>query len=1203
VPGGRPPREEHEAYPELAEMADWFKRAIGERGHSSVRAFVQQHTLDKNKIYELVRGRVLLSLESTRHLAQLLGRDPAEVEPLWLRAREATDLRLMAEDEQQRPRVAAWTQIPRPELALRNVLDALTEAVEQLPYRLLGVAPPRLSTVYVRQMLRSETAGTVEDQDKHIASDSERSDRGEPFGAEASVSVLEALDRSEHLLITGEPGAGKSTLGHNLVSRLARIWLRQESAASPPLSEPVVPLRVSARALVGEGAWSTILAEALRQALGPYLVTEPSPQMFNTRTHGARWLIVVDGLDELLDRSARTSVIRTLARHARPGGDYRLVITTRPLPAQELAPLRSASISLCRVQPFEQEELKLFAKRWFLAQDPITAEERAADFLRQVEDSRLKDLVRNPLLATIAAVASTREPERQLPTTRVDLYQRFYDYLVTDEEASGRSTPTELRRFGHVHADRHRLAEWIYSRRTQIIDVLARERMTTEASLTETARSWVRDNKPPQVQLPPGWEEDLDRLLIDTGMFVYERSGIRFLHHTFAEFLAARSYAQEIPPDFPDLEEWIDRGLKPAQRNFVLLTMVLWGRVPGNDPALILRSLVQSSQERIMLAGRLLAESDQVEHQAARQVMDRLFDIALGNARHGCYADIYGRYGSSIRRLEDRLRLTDNSMNVISLLIGNAYAASRLREIADSAGLDFPMRIIAVATLRDVSTNDQTLERLKALVPSAVTDFDFALVATGLIEFDSNRSKEARSILVRLANDPQASAECLAEVAPSLVDIGEIGEAVKAARRVVCDDQANQEELRSAIKLLFDNSGQEEHFALSEELAELFDERGSQDQVDVARQMIEAGFPGQASRLAAKVICNPASRSSDISAASGMWLSNGELGSFHELLEMLRKRSDLEDGARVGVAEELAKAGHAAEACRLAEEVIGDTTAEGYATGRAVTLWFAVAEGRSLDHLLGILGGRVSLDSWVRAEVADALATAGHLTAAVEFASAVLSDPHADAYDMRKAAEVCLRAGGMASQDVHALVEQGRPATPQGRVAAARALAGLHNTERATQISLEVLSSSLGGRATLQDAVDVLVLANGVAAAEPVLAALASRPAASALHFYAADRLATAGALSVAVNLWCDMLVFTAVSPVDSIGILSRLVQTGHRDRALAALRDALAVTGMRAPERARLKSLLTWATLCGESTDETPGCPQTTGSVEPDAR
>lgn len=583
MPGGRPARSGHDGYPELSELAAWFKEAITNCGYSSVNAFVQQHTLDKNKVYEVVRGTGLLSLESTKSLARLLKREPSEVEPIWVRAREATDLRLMADDEDRKPRVTSWSEIPRPELALRNVLDALAHVTEQLPYRLLGINPPALSTVYVRQRLREGSHASTAEAPKERDRSEVRQDRSEQGSTDIPVTVAEALNRSEHLLITGEPGAGKSTLGHQLISQLAKIWLRRDSATNPPLTEPVVPLRISARSLVGDGAWSTVLAEATRRALGPYLVTEPSQHLFAGRTHGARWLIVVDGLDEILDRPTRTSIIRALGQHARVNGEYRFVITSRPLPEEELAPLHAANIGVCRIEPFEPEELKLFAERWFSSQDPITAEKRASQFLEQVSDGRLRDLVRNPLLASIAAVVNTLEPARPLPANRIDLYQRFYEYLVTDEEASGRATPTELRRLEHTHPARYRLAEWMHSQRIVMIDILAKERITADTPLTEVACKWVAANRPPDMILPPSWESDTERLLIDTGMLVYESSGLRFLHHTFAEFIAARTYAQTIPSDFPDRKQWFKRGLKEAEQNFVLLTFALWGKIPGND--------------------------------------------------------------------------------------------------------------------------------------------------------------------------------------------------------------------------------------------------------------------------------------------------------------------------------------------------------------------------------------------------------------------------------------------------------------------------------------------------------------------------------------------------------------------------------------------------------------------------------------------
>src|SRR5205807_455510 len=153
-------------------------------------------------------------------------------------------------------------------------------------------------------------------------------------------------------------------------------------------------------ALVGSAAWSTALAQATSQILGMRLVTTPVPALFERPAQGARWLVIIDGLDEIVDRTARGEVIQAVAAHCRPGGPYRIVLTTRELPDAEFAPLRAQHIGQYSIEPFGPEQLEMFAKQWFATQDASLADVEAARFLRQVEDRRLRDLVRNPLLAT-----------------------------------------------------------------------------------------------------------------------------------------------------------------------------------------------------------------------------------------------------------------------------------------------------------------------------------------------------------------------------------------------------------------------------------------------------------------------------------------------------------------------------------------------------------------------------------------------------------------------------------------------------------------------------------------------------------------------------------------------------------------------------------------------------------------------------------
>ncbi|MER5933464.1 hypothetical protein [Streptomyces sp. NPDC002054] len=1181
MPGGRPTRAGREGYPELAELAAWFDQAIREAGHPSVNAFVQQHTLDKNKVYEVVRGTLLLSLNSTAGLARLLKQDPSAVEPIWLRAREAMDRRLMAEDEGARPRVTSWAEIPRPELALRNVLDALTHAVEQLPYRLLGVAAPPLSTVYVRQRLRADTPGAGGDSNKERDREELRPERSEP-SADVPVTVAEALNRSEHLLVTGEPGAGKSTLGHHLVSRLARIWLRQESAVNPPLSEPVVPVRVSARALVGEGSWSTVLAEATRRALGPYLVTEPSPHLFAGRTHGVRWLVVVDGLDEILDRPTRASIIRALSQHARAGSDYRFVITSRPLPEEEMAALRGSHIGMCRIEPFEQEELKLFSERWFFAQDPITSEQRAQEFLHQIEDGRLKELVRNPLLATIAAVANTREPERPLPTNRVDLYQRFYEYLVTDEEASGRATLSELRRLRDGQPGRFRLVEWIHAQRTAVIEALAKERLTTELPLSDVAYAWVRERKPAGMELSPGWERDFDRLLIDTGMFVYESSGLRFLHHTFAEFIAARAYATSLPADFPGIDEWIERGLGEAQRNFALLTMVLWGRINGNDVGLILDRLLEGDREYASLAGRLLSESSDVNDRHSCAVVDRLIDLGLGNAPVE-----ERKFLGSPGRIEDRYSATSSIFDILGLLSGNAHAVRRLRGIVEREELPFITRIIALEALSRVESKEESLELLKSISHAAIRPIELSVVAVGLIELGSDSSEEARELLVRASRDSKADSQALASAAEALRDIGEISAALHAARSVLTTSHPHPSDVRTAVKLLLNERVEGDSIEPDGVLEKLSDCYGLA-LVEAAKEFVQAGHPSQALLLARSVLHGPDSNEVAIGRAADLWLSLTREDSAEALVAELSRRQNFDEAQRALVAEALAEAGYSRVAGELASGVLVDSNASGYAVGKAAGAWLA-ASG-SIDGLLDILRQRSVIDPWSRSTIAEEMAEAGHIAQAVDLVRSVFSDPVADTYDLSKAVKVVLRAEGSVRSEIFEEIRQVNSKGDRARVAFT--LAELGYREEASSLVIEALGDFDGDTQTLKDLLDAFLTASGVSAADAALAALNASTVSEATRFAAAEVLASAGALSAAVSLWCGLLTVEAGSPTESVSVLTRLLNTGHRDEAIHALRSALDAPDLQPHHRGRLRSLLSWAVFSDPNASNCGNCP-----------
>ncbi|MFF4209737.1 NACHT domain-containing protein [Streptomyces sp. NPDC001796] len=685
--GGRPPKGDRQRHPELEELAEWFAQAFRKAGYRSPGAVVQDEVAPKRVVYGIHNAAELPRLQQVKAYAVALGREPAEVLPLWVHAREAMDRTAEAAREAKEPQLTSWAELPQPSLSLKTLLEAQARAVERLPYDTLDVEEPPLSAVYVRQRVRASRDAVPEtterrrgeprsepdrnaDSEPDRNADSEPDRNAEPPRVEARMPVHDALARHEHLLITGEPGAGKSTLTSHLAWTLARIWTRQETSLSAPLKEPVLPVRIAAHTLVGESAsWSATLDRAVRRSMGSSLVADPAPWLFRGRVHGARWLVLLDGLDEITDHDARRAVIRTIAQFARTDSDYRFVITSRSLPDAELSPLRTVAFGDYMLEPFGPEELREFAASWFAAQFGDEQASSAADrFLKETEDSRLRELVSNPLLATIAAVNATISPSRPLPTNRVSLYQAFFARLLVQGARHSSTGRSALRHRLRDEPDRLELHLWLDSNKRAMLRMLGRHRLEKKGPLLDAAADWVRGQIPALVDRLPDWQDDLSGFLRGTGLLVGAENGFRFLHHSFAEYFAAESYAAEARADFPELESWFWRAVQDDDQTLAVFVLCLWADRPDCDPDLVAERLLSGTaggNERPLLAGLLLAEGVRFGAAASQQLVERLVGIACSGWDRDDQAEAFkvlgglGHVPTVADRLEDMARSVD----------------------------------------------------------------------------------------------------------------------------------------------------------------------------------------------------------------------------------------------------------------------------------------------------------------------------------------------------------------------------------------------------------------------------------------------------------------------------------------------------------------------------------------------------------------
>ncbi|NUT48988.1 MAG: hypothetical protein HOV94_17020 [Saccharothrix sp.] len=1088
-------------------------------------------------------------------------------------------MRVGADPETRVQPLTSWSDRPELTPELRDLLEAQRRATESLPYKLLGVKQPELTQVYVQQTMRPQVIDRSSEPDRKPAS--------EPTSTERTLTIANALDRNGHLMITGEPGSGKSTVGYMYVQQISEFWLSGSDGA-PPVTEPVLPLRVPARALAENKAWADLLAAGAESALGRLLGERPPSALLARRALGARWLVFVDGLDEIIEPDTRAQVIDAIAHQVRRGSDHRLVITTRPLPGDELKPLEQAGVDGYAIQPFGRVELEEFARAWFRAQSPITALSSAEAFVRQVRDGRLRELVRNPLLATIAAIAKTLEPHRALPHSRVDLYGRFMAYLL-DDGASRRDTLAELRRSAGDDPERRALVEWMHRHRTEIVERLATHRLETESPLFEAACAWVEEH---HTVVPAGWQDDLRALLAGTGVFVHVEDDLRFRHHSFAEFLAARRRAGEIPADFPDLDEWIERGLTSSKRAFALFTFVLWGR-DERDLGRVLSVLLAGTKPEVLLAGRLLAEGISVDEAQAAAVVDRIVELMLAT---GVLPDPWEDVGEAgtvlaslppevvspsvtarLRAFRDRPELAEavrvESAVVLGKLEDAASAAQWLEQFADNAGPDGVKR--AVEALKDLVPNGgERAERLVVRLAGAAEGDHARVLAMISIMLDSGMADAAGPLIRGLVRRLRAD---LREA--GLINWGALAtlaaqakcrdEALWAADRVFAADQPTVAEFGNAVSAVLSAIAAD---GVPTVLAAV-EAKPAEYLTTTAQLLQDALLHESAADVARRVLVDPHVAEAQFFRVAFVLV---RCNAVTELLRIVNERPRLGVQYTSQLVAALSGTKNLPAVRELARSVLVDPSADRWHFATAVhalidpedpttaTAIHEAARARGSEHQVaavvalcgaGFVEGSQEL-------IKDLLDGSADLDLLAELAADLVGYRKVELADelLAVVTERVLDCGGYYQHRVvGALIERRRM---REAVAVAR---------RATTANLE-------SRFWLDNLIQEWIRAGGVASADDIVDVALTRDVQASRRLEIASELARAGLLRSAVAVWLHVVRHHGEAVDQGLLAASWLIKSGHREDVLAVLDRALADERVSEPVAGRLRALRAWA-------------------------
>ncbi|KPA11860.1 signal transduction protein, partial [Candidatus Magnetomorum sp. HK-1] len=338
------------------------------------------------------------------------------------------------------------TYIGKPEKdpvqALRIYRRVLINANQHLPLRGIDieVSDPSsdgnklsLSSVYVDLYTKTR-----------IEKKSEKSRESQKKEEPEFLRIIEAAAIYRQMVVLGDPGSGKSTFVNHLCVCLAaygleqsefwlkRIpgWPRDESSLIPV---PVV-LRDFARQFSNQqlDADPCHLCDFIYSRLDAQKLTFVK-QALNDALENGQAIILLDGLDEVPNKTQRSFIRDTIIAFSNRYPHCRMIVTCRVLsyqdPAWQLDHFPSFELA-----PFNSQMIDDFIQAWYseLSRLTVVKPENSDDLANRLKQAvrrpDLWNLASNPLLLTVMSLVHTHK--QRLPDARSLLYEESVDILL-----------------------------------------------------------------------------------------------------------------------------------------------------------------------------------------------------------------------------------------------------------------------------------------------------------------------------------------------------------------------------------------------------------------------------------------------------------------------------------------------------------------------------------------------------------------------------------------------------------------------------------------------------------------------------------------------------------------------------------------------------------------------------------------------------
>ncbi|WIX85517.1 NACHT domain-containing protein [Amycolatopsis sp. DG1A-15b] len=258
------------------------------------------------------------------------------------------------------------------------------------------------------------------------------------------------LEEHTRMVILGDPGGGKSTLSRHLIFQIAA-----EDAGSLARVPFFVELKEYAKSLRDPSNKQTVV-EYLEGVCRAPNNSVPPKDAIEYLLLNDRAVVVLDGLDELLDTSLRRTVVEIVESFSYKFPTCPILVTSRKIGYDE-APLDPHLFSVIDLDEFDDNDVNNYVEKWFRLEETIKEDLTKKRFTESfIEDSEfVSDLRHNPLLLSL--MCGIYASENYIPTNRPDVYEKC-SLLLFERWDKQRGIERPLSFDAHVQAAMRSLA-------------------------------------------------------------------------------------------------------------------------------------------------------------------------------------------------------------------------------------------------------------------------------------------------------------------------------------------------------------------------------------------------------------------------------------------------------------------------------------------------------------------------------------------------------------------------------------------------------------------------------------------------------------------------------------------------------------------------------------------------------------------------